>query len=84
MFKTPSLLPLPSLMPLWVAILFALATAALVVAAMAVAMIYPEPEKGGRGKKSAAQNSLATSGFSRQLLDQARAETNNNHRPTLR
>ena len=35
---------------------------------MAVAMIYPEPEKGGRGK-----NSLATSGFSQQLLSQARA-----------
>jgi hypothetical protein len=31
----------------------------------AVAMIYPEPEKGGRGKKSAAGKPLETSGFSR-------------------
>ena len=40
--------------------------------AMATAMLYPEPEKGGRGKVSAAKNTLAASGFSRQLLDQAR------------
>jgi hypothetical protein len=39
---------------------------------MALAMIYPEPEKGGRGKKAAVGNLLETSGFSRQLLDQAR------------
>jgi hypothetical protein len=40
--------------------------------AMALAMIYPEAEKGGRGRKSAA-NSLVSSGFSRQRLDQARS-----------
>lgn len=40
--------------------------------AMALAMIYPEPEKGGRGKKSEAGKVLENSGFSRQLLDQAR------------
>jgi hypothetical protein len=40
--------------------------------AMALAMIYPESENGGRGKKSAAKNMLETSKFSRQRLDQAR------------
>lgn len=35
---------------------------------MAVAMLYPEPEKGGRGKKS-----KVTLEFSSQLLSQARA-----------
>ena len=35
-------------------------------------MMYPEPGKGGRGKKSAATNSLVSGGFSRQLLDHAR------------
>ncbi|HXV29193.1 MAG TPA: hypothetical protein VD840_02580 [Sinorhizobium sp.] len=38
--------------------------------AMAVAMLYPEPEEGGRGKKSAARNMRETCGFSRTLLDQ--------------
>ena len=41
--------------------------------AMALAMIYPEPEKGGRGKKSEAGKLLVSSGFSRQRLDQARS-----------
>lgn len=40
--------------------------------AMATAFIYPDPEKGGRGKKAAATNLLLSGGFSRQLLDQAR------------
>jgi len=38
--------------------------------AMAVAMIYPEPEKGGRGKKGA--NLKLNLGFSTMLLSQAR------------
>jgi hypothetical protein len=38
--------------------------------AMAYAMIYPEPEKGGRGKKGKVPE---TSGFSRQRLGEARA-----------
>jgi hypothetical protein len=38
--------------------------------AMAHAMIYPEPEKGGRGKKS--KNSTETLGFSAMRLSQAR------------
>jgi ParB-like nuclease domain len=38
--------------------------------AMAQAMIYPEPEKGGRGKKS--KNSTETLGFSAMRLSQAR------------
>jgi hypothetical protein len=38
--------------------------------AMAHAMIYPEPEKGGRGKKS--ENSTETLGFSAMRLSQAR------------
>jgi hypothetical protein len=37
---------------------------------MATAMIYPEPEKGGRGKKVA--NSTETVGFSGQRLSYAR------------
>jgi len=37
--------------------------------AAAVAFAYPNPEKGGRGKKG---NLLETSGFSRQRLGQAR------------
>ncbi len=41
--------------------------------AMAIAMLFPEPEKGGRGKKSAAIKSVETTGFSRSRLDQARA-----------
>jgi hypothetical protein len=40
--------------------------------AMALAMIYPEPEKGGRGKKSQALNCAESSGFSGRLLEQAR------------
>jgi len=35
-------------------------------------MIYPEPEKGGRGKKGATGNLLETGKFSRQRLDVAR------------
>jgi hypothetical protein len=38
--------------------------------AMRLALLYPEPEKGGRGHKTKA---LETSGFSRQRLGQARA-----------
>jgi hypothetical protein len=40
--------------------------------AMALAKIYPEPEKGGRGKTSEAKKALVSGGFSRQRLDQAR------------
>ncbi len=40
--------------------------------AMAVAKIYPEPEKGGRGKKSKTTNLIVSGGFSRQRLDHAR------------
>jgi hypothetical protein len=40
--------------------------------AIALAMIYPDPGKGGRGKKGDAANSLVSGGFSRQRLDQAR------------
>lgn len=38
--------------------------------AMRLALLYPEPEKGGRGNKGKA---LETSGFSRQRLGQARS-----------
>lgn len=41
--------------------------------AMALAMMYPEPEKGGRGKKSAAENLLKISKFKRDRLDRARS-----------
>ena len=41
--------------------------------AMALAMMYPEPEKGGRGKKSEAKTSQKLGGFSAARLDQARA-----------
>jgi hypothetical protein len=40
--------------------------------AIALAMIYPEPER-GRGKKDEAKKVLETRGFSRQRLEQARA-----------
>jgi hypothetical protein len=40
--------------------------------AMALAMLYPEPEKGGRGRKSEAGKLLVSGGFPRQRLDQAR------------
>jgi hypothetical protein len=39
---------------------------------MALAMMYPEPEKGGRGKKSAALNSTVSVGFSATRLNLAR------------
>ena len=39
---------------------------------MAVAMIYPEPEKGGRGKKSEGANLAETVGFSQRRLNEAR------------
>jgi hypothetical protein len=38
---------------------------------MAVAMVYPEPQKGGRGKQT--KNSKLNLGFSPMLLSQARA-----------
>lgn len=41
--------------------------------AMGLAFLFPEPEKGGRGKKSNAIKSVETTGFSRSRLDQARA-----------
>jgi hypothetical protein len=41
--------------------------------AMGLAFLYPDPEKGGRGKKTQATNSVETMGFSRSRLDQARA-----------
>ena len=40
--------------------------------AMAVAMIYPDPEKGGRGKKSGAKTSDLVGGFSMDFVDKAR------------
>jgi hypothetical protein len=39
---------------------------------MGLAMLFPEVEKGGRGKKSAALNSADTAGFSSRRLEQAR------------
>jgi ParB-like chromosome segregation protein Spo0J len=41
--------------------------------AIALAMIYPEPEKGGRGKKSDALNSAVSAGFSSRRLNAARS-----------
>src|SRR5215831_9170939 len=41
--------------------------------AMALAMIYPDAEKGGRGKKSEARNSSETERFSSARLSQARS-----------
>jgi hypothetical protein len=41
--------------------------------AMQLAMLFPEPEKGGRGKKSAVLNSAETAGFSTRRLNEARA-----------
>jgi ParB-like nuclease domain len=41
--------------------------------AMAMGMMYPESEKGGRGKKGAATNPVLSTGFSRTRLEQARA-----------
>lgn len=41
--------------------------------AMALAMMYPEAEKGGRGKKATATNSAETAGFSVHRLNEARA-----------
>jgi hypothetical protein len=40
--------------------------------AIALAMHYPEPEKGGRGKKSEGAKVAETSGFSGRRLEQAR------------
>ena len=45
---------------------------------MALAMLYPEPEKGGRGHKGKATE---TSGFSQQRLREARAVLH--HSPEL-
>ena len=39
---------------------------------MAVAMIYPEAEAGGRGKKSEVKKSEIISGFSERLVQQSR------------
>jgi hypothetical protein len=36
-------------------------------------MIYPEPEKGGRGKKSKALNSAVSAGFSSRRVNEARS-----------
>ena len=41
--------------------------------AMALALMYPEPETGGRGRKSKAGNSSLSDGFSSTRLKQARA-----------
>jgi hypothetical protein len=41
--------------------------------AMALAMIYPDAEKGGRGKKSEARNLEETSKFTYRRLNQARS-----------
>jgi hypothetical protein len=40
--------------------------------AMALAMVYPEPEKGGRGKNIAARKTQETLGFTSERLRQAR------------
>jgi hypothetical protein len=40
--------------------------------AMALALIYPESEKGGRGKKGVANSAAKLGGFSRDRVDQAR------------
>jgi hypothetical protein len=40
---------------------------------MALAMIYPEPEKGGRGKNVESRKAAETSGFSARRLAQARS-----------
>jgi hypothetical protein len=40
--------------------------------AMALAMIYPKPEQGGRGKSSAAKTSAKRGGFSMHRVDVAR------------
>ncbi len=40
---------------------------------MALAMIYPEPEKGGRGKNVAARKAVESTGFSMERLKHARA-----------
>jgi len=39
---------------------------------MAVAMVYPESGKGGRGKRSASETAEKVGGFSRDLVSQAR------------
>lgn len=41
--------------------------------AIALAMIYPEPEKGGRGKNADARKAAESAGFSGRLLTQARS-----------
>jgi hypothetical protein len=41
--------------------------------AMAMAIMYPEPESGGRGKNVEARKAVETAGFSNSLLKQARA-----------
>ncbi len=40
---------------------------------MALAFLYPEPEKGGRGKKSEAKTAAKRGGFSSDRVDTARA-----------
>ena len=40
---------------------------------MAVAMLYPEPEKGGRGKKGNGTKAAETAGFSYRRLAEARS-----------
>jgi hypothetical protein len=40
-------------------------------------MVYPEPEKGGRGKKAAGTKAAETSGFSERRLQQARTVLHN-------
>jgi hypothetical protein len=46
---------------------------------MVLAMIYPNAEKGGRGKRSGAINSAETSGFSSRRLNQARSVLGHSH-----
>jgi hypothetical protein len=41
--------------------------------AMGLALLYPEPEKGGRGKKSAVNTATETMGVSKSRVEQARA-----------
>jgi hypothetical protein len=38
---------------------------------MALAMLYPEPEKGGRGKRSEARNRAEVAGFSGRRVQEA-------------
>jgi hypothetical protein len=48
---------------------------------MAVALVYPEPEKGGRGKRSEAINGPVSGQFSKQRLNEARTVLHHSRSP---